>query len=370
MTETAAITDPVAIEHFALPTFETTPAAQLRAIRDAVPGFKEWFRATGTASAYAPRSLITVPYPMKYGFYEACTAPVPYVWFINRMFLVQWVDAGGDTRTLLYEPSDYDLGIETPFFRREYDKFAKFSKAAAGKLSVEHKRVHEHLADFGLEPTDIDYIAFDHMHTQDIRRIVGTTEPAPDLGFHTEPVPAAYPNARVIIAHDELTHVRDVHPFQQRFFQSGTYDHIREEQLLFVDNDVLLGPGVALLRTPGHTLGNFTLTVNTERGIFTSSENGIAAECYAPEHSKLPGVAKWAKQWNYEVVMNFNTPEYASLQYNSMVKEKLIADPVPGREQFPQVFPTSEFTKYWMAPGIKPTYEHGELTLGTVRRPS
>ncbi|MCW2950278.1 MAG: hypothetical protein JWN41_1291 [Thermoleophilia bacterium] len=370
MISVPALTEPVAIDHFALPTFETTPAAQLRAIREVAPVFQQWLRGTGQATTFAARSLITVPYPVKYGFYEACTAPVPYVWFVNRMFVVQWHDANGALRTLLYEPSDYDLGIETPFFRHEYDKFARVSKAAADRLSVNHKRVHEHLADLGLRREDIDYIAFDHMHTQDIRRIVGTTEPAPDLGFPTEPVPAAYPNARVVMTRDELTHVRDVHPFQQRFFQSGTYDHIREEQLLFVDGDVLLGPGVALLRTPGHTLGNFSLVVNTERGIFASSENGIAVESYAPLHSKLPGVAKWARRWNYEVVMNFNTPEYASMQYNSMVKEKLIADPIPGAEQFPQVFPTSEFTKYWMAPGIKPTYEHGELTLGAVRSPS
>jgi len=43
--------------------------------------------------------------------------------------------------------------------------------------------------------------------------------------------------------------------------------------------------------------------------------------------------------------MNVNTPEYASWQYNSMVKEKLIADPVPDQPEFPQVFPSSELTR-------------------------
>jgi len=36
------------------------------------------------------------------------------------------------------------------------------------------------------------------------------------------------------------------------------------------------------------------LRSNTERGIFTSSENGVAAECYVPEHSRIPGVATFA----------------------------------------------------------------------------
>jgi hypothetical protein len=82
-------------------------------------------------------------------------------------------------------------------------------------------------------------------------------------------------------------------PFQARFHQSWTYQDLREDKLLLTGGDVLVWPGLALLRTP-HTLGNHTLVVNTERGIFTSSENGVAAECYVPEHSRIPGVATFA----------------------------------------------------------------------------
>jgi hypothetical protein len=111
--------------------------------------------------------------------------------------------------------------------------------------------------------------------------------------------------------------------------------------------------------------------VNTsQRGIFTSSENGISADSYAPRHSKIPGVRKWAKRWGYEVVMNFNTPEYASLQYNSMVKEKLVADPVPGAPGFRQTVPSSELVHHPLAPGIRPTLVHGDLTLGELTRAS
>ena len=160
--------------------------------------------------------------------------------------------------------------------------------------------------------------------------------------------------------------MRDVHPFQARFHQSWTYSDIDESKLMVIEGDLLLGPGVALLQSPGHTLGNHTLVVNTARGIITSSENGIAVECYAPHLSKLPGVKKWAREWGYEVVMNFNTPEYASWQYNSMVKEKLIADPIAQHPDLPQVFPSSELTRHKLAPGIRPLYEHGDLTIGTI----
>jgi hypothetical protein len=175
-----------------------------------------------------------------------------------------------------------------------------------------------------------------------------------------------FPNARLIVQRDELAQVRDVHPFQSRFHQPWTYADIRPDSLLVVDDDVLLGPGVALLRTPGHTVGNQTLVVNTARGIFTSSENGVAAECYAPEHSRIPGVADFARRWGFEAILNFNTPEFASWQYNSMVKERLIADPVPHAPQFPQVFPSSELTRHRFAPHFRPTFEHGDLTVGRV----
>jgi len=53
-----------------------------------------------------------------------------------------------------------------------------------------------------------------------------------------------------------------------------------------------------------------------------------------------------------------------------MIKEKLIADPVPSHPYFPQVVPSSELTTHPGAPGLRPTFAHGELSLGTVVRPS
>ena len=66
------------------------------------------------------------------------------------------------------------------------------------------------------------------------------------------------------------------------------------EFLLVVDGSFLLGPGIALISTPGHAAGNQTLVLNTSTGIWCSSENAIATECMTPEHSKIPGIARWA----------------------------------------------------------------------------
>ncbi|HYP23314.1 MAG TPA: hypothetical protein VEV43_07065, partial [Actinomycetota bacterium] len=88
------------IEHFGAPGLDETPAAQLRAIREQAPAFKEWFRSTGTVDLFAARSLVTLPYPKRFALWEACNVPVPYVWMTNRMFVVQWL-AEGRTKTLL-----------------------------------------------------------------------------------------------------------------------------------------------------------------------------------------------------------------------------------------------------------------------------
>ncbi|HVF52284.1 MAG TPA: hypothetical protein VNC78_01625 [Actinomycetota bacterium] len=351
------------LEHFPSPDLEVPPARSLEEIRAAAPEFREWFRATGQVDLFAARSLVTLPYPKRFGLWEACRVPVPYVWMTNRMFVIQW-DEDGRTRTLVAEPSDYELGIDTPFLMKTIQHLPMSRERALDAFFIRHSHVDETLATLGIQPEDVDFVTFDHLHTQDIRRLVGTVEPAPDLGFADEPVPPMFPNAKLIVERAELEHVKEVHPFQARFHQSWTYGNIREENLEIIDGDVLVAPGIALLRTPGHTLGNHTLVVNTGRGIFTSSENGIAVESYAPEHSKLPGVAKWAREWGYEVVMNFNTPEYASWQYNSMIKEKLIADPIPGHPELRQVFPSSELTRHRLAPAIRPLFEHGDLTVG------
>lgn len=353
------------IEHFSQPSLGPTPAEALRGLRNEAEAFKEWFRGTGVVDGFAARSLVTLPYPKRFALWEACRLPLPYVWMTNRMFVIRWTEEGA-TRTMLAEPSDYELGVDTPFLARSIESLPMGKERALDTFFTRHAHIEDHLAALGIAPEEVDYLSFDHLHTQDIRRLVGTTAPAPDLGYHDAPVPPMFPNARLIVQRDELAHVRDVHPFQARFHQSWTYTDIDESRLLIVEGDVLLGPGVALIRTPGHTLGNHTLCVNTARGIFTSSENGVSLDSWCPELSRIPGVAKWAKEWGYEVVLNFNTPEYASWQYNSMIKEKLIADPIPGRPELPQVFPSSELTRHRLAPGVKPLYEHGDLTVGDL----
>ncbi|MFE3223444.1 hypothetical protein [Nocardia sp. NPDC059228] len=122
-----------------------------------------------------------------------------------------------------------------------------------------------------------------------------------------------------------------------------------------------------MVKTPGHVFGNQSLVVNTSTGIWVSSENVIAAEALTPEHSRLPGPARGAREWRQEIVLNANTMETTADQYNSIILEKTLADRSQADPRFLQFFPSSELTGVWTNPGTHPTFHHGHLTHGPQR---
>jgi hypothetical protein len=342
-----------------------TPASHLRSVRQMAPRIRETLQQSGVVNGFASRSLVTLPYPRHYGLWEACSVPVPYVFMTNRMFVVRYQDFEGVDRILVAEPSDYELGAATPYLARSMERFGGGWKEALvfEKLFTRHGSVESQLLKLGVRLDQVDYICFDHLHTQDVRRLIGTTRPQQGLG-EGKPIQPLFPHAKLLVQKDELSQVEDVHPFQARFHQSSRYADVDRSRLILLESSILLGRGVALLRTPGHTFGNQTLVVNTRsRGLFVSSENGIAVDCWAPERSRIPGLSRWTWESGMEVVMNFNAPEFASWQHNAMVLEKLIADSIPGAPGVPQCVPSSELTHHRLAPGIRPTWELGELTL-------
>src|SRR5699024_11234574 len=86
------------IEHFTEAHEDDNTGRQLKKIKESVPAFKQWFKSTGEATAFESFDLIKIPYPKKYGLWRAGKSPVPFIWFTNRMFIVQW-EAEGRTWT-------------------------------------------------------------------------------------------------------------------------------------------------------------------------------------------------------------------------------------------------------------------------------
>jgi hypothetical protein len=344
------------------PLHRLPPGAELAALTEATPDLKRAIVASGTPTGVATCDLITLPYPTTFGLWRAARSPSPFLWITNRMLVVQWEDAGGRPRTLLWEASDHERGEYTPYFARLKAR----NPLPDSVLATAHGTVLGHLKALGIDPADVDYVAFDHLHTQDPRRLIGTTRPAPDLGSPDGPLAPWFPNAVLLSQRREWETIRHLHPIQVPWYQPETFVDLPLERLALLDGDVLLGPGVALVATPGHTAGNMSLVLNTDRGVWTSSENGVAAESWAPRASRIPGLRRWSVEWGQEVILNANTLEFASWQYDSMVVERLLADPAPDAP-FPQCFPSSELTAHRLAPGVRPTYTHDRIEHGAIR---
>lgn len=346
------------IPHFQNSRVALSPKARLEAVRQAALDFRRDMLEQDTpVRFYRSIDLIRVPYPTKYGLLNVDTAITPYLHILNRLFVLQF-DSPTGLKTLLFSPSDIDANGETPFFKDLRGNLGWLEKPMMNFLSPQSHDVPQALAKLGLKPEDIDYISYDHLHTQDLRRWLGNGE---QLGY--------FPNAKLLVMDQEWRSTLALLPPQQTWYCPDGLLGIPEEKVIRLNGSVMLGDGVALVQTPGHTEGNHSLVAHTDDGLLVTSENGICAECYAPEHSTLKGVKAFAERTGMEVVLNGNTLEGALDQYISMVLEKTIAGPSPQNPDFPNVAPSSELTAYWGFPGLKPRFSVGERQYGQLQQP-
>jgi hypothetical protein len=332
--------------------------ARLDAVRAAGRRLRERILAAGPARCVRTADLATFPYPTRYGLAGVARSPAPYVFMRNRMQLVQ-VAAGGRTVTILVNPTDAARSAAAPYYARLE---ARYGKTARRLLSTFHTTVEAALAGWGVAPEAIDYVTFDHLHVQDVR---GLLAPGPDGRVFL-------PNARLLAQRAELDTLAQLHPLQVEWYIPECLAGVPAERIVALDGDYAIGAGFALVRTPGHTLGNHSLVIVTDRGAWTVSENGICVDAYAPGMSHIRGIARHARDAGVEVILNANTREGTLDQYTSMVLEKTLADGVPDHPELPQHFPSSELVAHVLAPGLAPTYSHGAITFGepTTARPA
>lgn len=335
---------------------ERGAGARLDAVRRAGRRLREKLLATGTVQAVRTADLATFPYPTDFGLQGAAASPVPYLFMRNRMQLVQ-TTVRGRRVTILVNPTDAARSQAAPFFAQLAARFGQTVTKLLGKV---HTSIPAALAAWGVAPDDVDYVTFDHLHVQDLR---GLLAPGPSGR-------AFLPNAKLLVQRGELETLAALHPLQTYWYIPGALAGIAADRIVALDGDYALGAGFALVRTPGHTAGNHSPAIVTDRGAWTISENGICVDAYAPGVSQIRGVARRARDQGVEVILNANTREATLDQYTSMVLEKTLADPVPDRPELPQHFPSSELVAHPLAPGLAPTYSHGAITFGEVARSS
>jgi hypothetical protein len=330
--------------------------ARVEDTRAAAESFRKDMLAGGKVKYYESFNLIKLPYPSRYGLRNAFSRErfVEYVQLQNRVFVIQFDTAKG-LKTLLVSPSDHERNVETPFFRRLADRNPRLLqsltvKRQAGVLDV--------LAKIGLQAEDVDYITYDHLHTQDVRRWLGDGKQ-----------PGLLPNAKLLVHFREWASTLDLNPYQRDWYCPNGIADIPEDRVIQFDGDIMLGEGVALIHTPGHTEGNHSIVVHTDEGLWVTSENGISVDAYAPLLSTAAGIADYAMTLGVEVIINGNTLENSIDQYISMVQEKTIAGQSKRDPRFPNVFPSSEMTPHPLMPGTTPAFYVGKAVHGKVTMP-
>jgi hypothetical protein len=326
--------------------------ARLDAVRRAGRRLRERILATGTARCVRTADLATFPYPTRYALQGVAGSPAPYVFMRSRMHLVQ-VQAGARVTTILVNPTDAQRSAAAPYFARLENKYGTLARKLLGAF---HSTVEQALASWRVAPEQIDYITFDHLHVQDVR---GLLAPGPDGR-------AYLPNAKLLAQRAELDTFAQLHPLQAEWYIPDCLTGVPANRIVALDGDYAIGGGFAIVRTPGHTWGNHTLVVVTDRGAWTISENGVCIDAYAPGISEIRGIARHARDTGVEVILNANTREGTLDQYTSMVLEKTLADSVPDRPELPQHFSSSELVPHVLAPGLRPTYSHGAITHGEI----
>ncbi|MEM7606167.1 MAG: hypothetical protein AAF411_12500 [Myxococcota bacterium] len=332
---------------------EQTPEVGRQAFAATGKRLGDELRSGPTVQAVRTLDLTTLVYPAPYAFDHSLAVPLPYVGLSHRCLYVELNTEDGLKR-VLFNPTDFVASEATPYFA---DMLARLpSKRLARKLLAKQGgQVDEQLRALGVQPESIDVIAFDHFHTQDLRPLLGTAE-----------IAARFPNAYLLAPKVAWRDWDALHPMQQPWFVARGKDGLSMERVVLTEDDLYLGEGCVLLQTPGHTRGNQSLFVHGERGVFGVSENGCCADNWSPEASRLPGVRRSAARRGLDVIMNVNTPELASQQYNAMILERSIVCPAEDGAPFVQMFSSSEVSPTWVAPGIRPTWSMGERDSGTL----
>jgi hypothetical protein len=157
-------------------------------------------------------------------------------------------------------------------------------------------------------------------------------------------------------------------PQQREWYCPNGIDGIPADRVLFLEGDVMIGDSFAILQTPGHTEGNQSFVARTPEGLMVTSENGVGPDSYAPLHSRIPGLRKYAQASGMEVILNGNTLESSIDQYISMIQEKEIAGASARNGDFPNMVCSSEAASYPLFPGIHPSFSFGDLTFGAPAR--
>lgn len=146
--------------------------------------------------------------------------------------LYAWYLEGGDKKILV------DTGELKPIVSADREEFL------GGKIMT----IEEGLARFGLTPLDIDIVIHTHLHRDHCEN---------DYKFE---------NATFYVHEKEIETIHDPHPLDYRYQEDFILDVEETGQIVTVDGDTEIVPGVRMIHTPAHTAGSMSVLVDTAKG--------------------------------------------------------------------------------------------------------
>lgn len=146
--------------------------------------------------------------------------------------LYAWLILGGDKKILV------DTGELRPIVTPDREEFI------GGKIET----IEEGLARFGLTPADIDIVIHTHLHRDHCEN---------DYKFE---------NAKIYVHEKELEVCHDPHPMDYRYQEDFILDVEENGQIVALNEDTEVVPGVKMIHTPAHTEGGMSVMVDTEKG--------------------------------------------------------------------------------------------------------
>jgi hypothetical protein len=328
--------------------------ARLRAVRAAAERLRT--RLAGGPRVLSVRTLprMTFVYPTRYAFRGVLLAAPPFVAITHRTVLVQFLQYG-ILRNLLFDPTDVEGLQETPVLARVRQalprRLWKYVVTPLEPLETQLRALR-------ISPEDIDYLAFDHVHMQDLRSLLGA-----------EGRVARFPNAMLLMQETAWREWDDPHPLERAWLIPDGKRGVPDPHVVLMTDDIWLGDGVALVRTPGRTAGHQTLFLHTADGVWGVSASACAADGWSPLESRIPGLARTCRMLDLDVVRGASTPGLGAEHYTSMVLERTVVDRMKKAPAFVQMLPSSELDAGPLSLGLSPAVVQGELSVGEVVDP-
>jgi hypothetical protein len=341
------------ISHFSNSRESLSPQERLKQVQHQARTFVDDLKMVNQQVQYLQSfDLVSTPYAVKFAFGDATRLLNPYLYIIHRFIVIQFATHAGN-KTLLFSPSDST--IKTLPLRHLTLKHLRRSTKKILKpwLTPRHNSVEAALDSCGISPESIDFICYSNLQGQDLRKWLGSHEQE-----------AYFPNAKLLVMHQEWEAVKDLLPPQVSNYQLDGIDGIESNKIIPLHSSVMLGDSLALIQTPGKTQGNQSLIANTDHGISVFSHNGIAVDNYSPQYSTIYGLADYSIDSHMAVIPNGKAPELSLDQYISMMLEKTIADKHPNDQRFYNVIPVAELSARWQPFALSPTLSFGEIKMG------